>query len=673
MIPKLTASENKILQQVFLKKLEYQTPVQWAEANRVMSSSESRFKGKFSYDRNPYLKEIVDHLQSSSPAHKIAVMKGAQIGFSTGVIENGIGWIIKHAPSNILISAGDETLVKDAITSKIDKMIDSSGLRPLIRNTTNKKRNMQTGDTNKEKQFPGGTLRGRSLQNAGNWRQFSVKYLFVDDIDAGKRADKKEGSTVELINQRAASFGDSAKILYISTPTTKQESLIEPLYLQGDQRKFFVPCPCCGEFIPLEFQLKIKNKYFGIVWDVDQNGNLITGSTRYRCQSCEREFKEDGNKATMLRNGFWKPTAEPKEPNFYSYHISALYSPPGMFNWEHYARQFIKAMRSDTKDADLKTFNNVVLGKTWEAKKIEPKANKISKNTREYEIGIVPNKLSNDDGNGDIILVTCACDLNGLDNSNAKYDYDDARLDYEITAHSQSGATYSIDQGSIGTFQRRKKPEGRVLWSYKHDVPNSVWPEFANIITKQYTTDEGRPVKIAITGVDVGAYSQYVWMFIERMQGQGAIIGLKGDTEVKKVNLVSEDQAYFTKSKMESNMFLLRTNLIKNNLANYMQLEWQQNSDQPDNFMNFPQPSDGKYTVKGFFQQYESEEKKFETNIEGLDTAYKWGKKMDSSQNHFWDCRVYNLALANILMHLISQESKIKYPTWSTFCELMKN
>ena len=73
-------------------------PSVWSEKHRVMTTDVSSFPGQFSYDKTPYLKEIINCLSAEHPARIIAVMKGAQIGFSTGVIENGIGWIISENP-----------------------------------------------------------------------------------------------------------------------------------------------------------------------------------------------------------------------------------------------------------------------------------------------------------------------------------------------------------------------------------------------------------------------------------------------------------------------------------------------------------------------------------------------------------------------------------------------
>ncbi len=648
------------------------TPVEWAETNRVMTSDVSNFAGRFKYDRNPYMMEIVNHLMPSSPARKIAIMKGAQIGVSTCVLENGIGWIIKHAPANILLASADLDLVKEQFETKLDNMIQNSGLRDYIRPNVIKKRNSRTGDTNNSKEFPGGRLYGRSVQNAGKWRQTSFKFGFIDDFEAADRDDSREGSVVNLINQRFASYGSTHKIFYISTPALKKTSNIEPLYEAGDQRKFVMPCPCCGVYIPFEFQLKKDDKIYGIVWDLDDKNKLIEGSVRYRCPECEESFLEAGNKKEMLNTGYWLPTAEPSEPGFFSYHISALYAAPGMYNWEYYVRQFLEASEKKST-AMLKTFKNVVLGETWEDRGKSPKATVISKNTRSYPINIIPYQLSEQDGNGQIVMITCACDLNGFCQGVNK-DYCDARLDYEIIAHSKTGATYSIDAGSIGTFQRGMKPsEDREMWTYKLNHANNVWDKFEEIISRDYKTDHDREVSIMISGVDTGAFTQHAYQFIERMNNKGIwCFGLKGELESQVMRL-TDDTACFKKSKDRNDLILVKTNKLKDTLAENMQIVWNQGTDIecPANFMSFPVPSDNKYTVNGFFEQFESEEKTIEANKNGHSISYKWEKRHNSVRNHFWDCRVYNMALRDIVVWEVLTQAKIKYPTWAEFCTIM--
>ena len=100
---------NEILEACRIK-LSNMLPSEWNEKNRVMTVGVSPFPGRFSYDRTPYLKGIVDCFSPDHPAHTIAAMKGAQVGVSTGVIEAAIGWIISQCPGNILFLTGHQDL-----------------------------------------------------------------------------------------------------------------------------------------------------------------------------------------------------------------------------------------------------------------------------------------------------------------------------------------------------------------------------------------------------------------------------------------------------------------------------------------------------------------------------------------------------------------------------------
>jgi hypothetical protein len=87
--------------------------------------------------------------------------------------------------------------------------------------------------------------------------------------------------------------------------------------------------------------------------------------------------------------------------------------------------------------------------------------------------------------------------------------------------------------------------------------------------------------------------------------------------------------------------------------------------------MNYPQPAKGKYSFKNFFEHYESEERKVESK-DGEGISARWVKKTTISQNHFWDVRVYHIALRDILLSQIFKELKIKNYTWNDYCELVK-
>lgn len=632
-------------------------PSDWTEAHRVMTTDVSAFPGPFRYDRTPYLKEVVDCLSPYHPARVISVMKGSQIGFSTGVIEAGIGWIISENPGNILFLTGNADLTEDAMNKKIDQMIESCGLRHLIRPNTMRKKNMRTGDTSKSKEFPGGSLIANSASNHKFLRQFSVQYGFIDDFDAAKKATKQSGSTTFMIEQRFASFMDKMKLFYISTPELKQTSNIEPLFLLGDQRRWHMPCECCGEYIPWFWEIDIEGgegkEKGGITWKTNNHGQLISGSVGYVCQKCGGFF-DDSNKQDLLMAGEWRPTTEAKKKDYVSYHISSLYAPPGMFNWEIYVGKWLEANPpGGTQKTELQqAFDNLVLGETFVQRGESPKANDLQKNVRNYQVGTIPESLSIRDGNGKIVLLTCACDLNGTEN--------DARLDFEILAWSESGSTYSVRHGSIGTFVpmegSKNKKDDREHFSYDQAKPNNVWTILKKMLKEPITTDTGRRMSIFLTGIDCGHYSVYAYAFLDKAAGYGInAFGLKGK-DVEKHFKLGIDLPPFRIGRERSNLYLVEVNRLKDDLAELMKLKWTRNDgDQPIGFMNYPEPSQGLYGFANYFEHFEAEHRVLETK-EGSAIAARWVKKNSASQNHFWDVRVYNMVLRDILVELIKKD-----------------
>ncbi|MCH9620989.1 MAG: hypothetical protein S4CHLAM20_04030 [Chlamydiia bacterium] len=640
-------------------------PSEWSEQKRIMTSDVSAFPGRFSYDRTPYLREPVDCLSPEHPSRVIAVMKGAQIGFSTGVIENGIGWIIANNPGNILLAARDESLVKKMMDTKIDQMIDSCGIRELIRPNVIRKKNQRTGDTSMSKEFPGGNLSAFSIQKPGRMRQISAKYGFLDDFEAAP-VDKDAGDASALFETRFASYFSKMKLFYISTPEVKQTSNIEPIYDRGDARKYHVPCPCCGDMIEWKWNAKTPdNKHAGITWALDGSGRVIDSSVGYTCQSCG-DFFDERKKYEMLLAGEWKPTKDPEEEGFYSYHISALYSPPGMYDWTHYAKKFIEACppNMSVNIDKYKTFLNTVLGETWEAQGEKPTSKGISLNTRDYKVGVVPAQKSIEDGNGSIVMLTCGSDMNGKE--------DDARLDYEIVAWSESGASYSIEHGSIGTFIPRentlKVKKDRERWSYHHGAKNSVWPKFQDIINREFITDDGDIMKLTVTGLDTGYFTLLAYDFLNSCSG--LVLGLKGkDTD--KFRGLNADTPTFKPARERNDLFLVEVNQIKDILSDSMKLRWDDgDGSQPPSFMNFPEPSDGLYNNKNFFHHFESEHRIVDSKAKGT-SGMKWVKVKTTAQNHMWDCRVYNIVLKDILTYMLCKESKQKI-SWGNYCELIK-
>jgi phage terminase large subunit GpA-like protein len=648
---------------IYISDLE---PSVWFEQNMVMPRG-SAFPGPFSFDLTPYWREPLDCMSKTHPARKVSIMKGAQTGCSASVLTPAVGYTISQNPGNILFLTGHSDLTQEAVV-KIDYMIDNCGLRPLIRPNTLRAKNSRTGDTNTSKEYPGGDMKSGSVTNHNLLRQRDVMVCIVDDFDAAKQGEQSTGSTRMLVEQRLAAYAHKMKLYYVSSPQLKGLSNIEEVFKLGDQRYYNIPCPCCGHLIVLKWTVDLENgEKAGITWKQDEFGKLIDGSVGYICQECAGFF-DDSHKYELNLAGMWVPSCAAEEKNHWSYQLSSLYAPPGMYDWEHYVSKYLQANPpGEAQNVHLyQSFVNVVLGETFEDKGEDIDASELQKNIRSYNIGIVPDSLSQKDGNGHIVLLTCACDLNGL--------VDDARLDYEVLGHSENGSTYSIIHGSIGTFLPRgkNKDEAREKWTYDHDKPNSVWTEFEKIINKQWPTDTGRNMRVLVTGVDTGYCESQAFLFIDKtnVMGRGCyLIGLKGDKESQFIKH-DTDIANFKVGKARPNLYLVQVNGIKDDLARMIKLKWNPQTDarQPYGFMNYPTPMDGLYMYHNYFEHYEAEHRVIEPAKEGKPAASMWKKKNSIVQNHCFDTRIYNLALKDVLMFLIGKEYKTPPITWEQYC-----
>lgn len=645
-------------------------PSEWAEKYRIMSGSDTPFPGPFSYSKNPPLRDIVDCFHYTHPAKKIAIKKGSQFGVTTAVIENAIGWIISENPGNILFLTGHAELTKEAISGKLDNMIDSTGLRKLMKSTAKRVRNNKTGDTNVSKEFPGGSLVSGAAGNHNLMRQRSIKFGIVDDFDAAKRSSKDAGSISALIETRFTAYDSSMKLLYVSTPQIKGDSNIEEAYLLGDQQRLHLPCPLCKEKIVLEWEIDIADtgRKAGITWQLDDNNRVIPESVGYTCQKCEQTFDET-YKQWMLDNYEWIPTAIPSEPGYYSFDLNSLNSASGMISWEGYIYKYLQANPPGQPriEAKWQTFQNTVLAQTYEPPSEDLKANDLMMNNqRSYQIGVLPEQMSIADGNGKIMLLTCAADLNGTE--------DDARLDWEIVAHTESGSTYSIDHGSIGTFVPRegkqKNRADREHWSYHYGKENNVWPEFEKVLARRYETDTGKSMSVQITAIDTAYQDTLVWHHIS--VSNHAIVGVRGNANAKFVNS-GADLPTFKRGRERANLYIIESNVVKDDLADCMKLRWdaKQDDTQPPGYMNFPLTAEEKYSFKNYFSHFEAEKKITEQKDGGI--ATRWIKKDTNVQNHLFDCRCYNMVVRDILLSIVGDSftPKVKNLSWRDYCNLI--
>ena len=417
-------------------------------------------------------------------------MKGVQLGLTVGVLENTIGYYVdavKTAP--VMMVTADAELAKIRMESYVTPMLQFSGLDHLIK-SADEKNTRKTGKTDKKIEWVGGGfLIPFGAQNANKLRSVSIQILLRDEIDGWPDVVGKDGDPIKLSADRTAAYESSRKILDISTPLIKGQSKIEQRFRLGDQRYYFVCCLGCGHPQTLRWRRENPDtgEITGIVWDLDENKNLIPGSVRYLCEKCGHAHTND-DKTRLLSPEYgahWKATAEPSHPHIRSYHISALYSPVGMQTWEACVRKWLEAWDVEHNrprdNGQLQVFYNNVLGETFEIRGEKLRFDTVSTHRRHsYSFGEIPNEWASQFCGSPVQILTCAVDVHADNLAVAVFGWCKDRRSVLVDYWRFSGDTEQLDD--------------QATWGRLQEL----------ILAKTYVADDGKLYRLQLTLIDSG-------------------------------------------------------------------------------------------------------------------------------------------------------------------------
>jgi phage terminase large subunit GpA-like protein len=217
--------------------LHHELPSDFIERVRYLTGDLTPFPGKFSFERFPYFRKIVDCFSPLDPTQEVVLMKGNQMGATTAVLETVLLYNIMADPKAQMYVTADAGLIKTSVQVRIEKMIDNAGARHLIFSQSRKKKGSRnTGDTAIAKEYPGGYLHFFGGRSPARFRGLSYPCALADEVDAFPDSIPKEGTVVDLVRNRTNAYtGSKRKILWTSTPLVKASSKIEELYRAGDQ------------------------------------------------------------------------------------------------------------------------------------------------------------------------------------------------------------------------------------------------------------------------------------------------------------------------------------------------------------------------------------------------------------------------------------------------------
>jgi phage terminase large subunit GpA-like protein len=448
------------------------TVSEWADEFRMLSQKASAEPGRWRTDRTPYLREIMDELSPSSPTQRVVFQAGAQVG-KTETGNNWTGFIIHMSPGPMMLVQPTVDMAKRLSKQRLAPMIEES---PVLRERIAESRSRDSGNTTFTKEFPGGFMLITGANSAVGLRSMPVRFLFLDEIDGFPVDLDGEGDPVNLAERRTTTFA-RRKIFMCSTPTVKDTSRIEREYLASDQRRFFIPCPHCGEFQWL--------KWAQIKWD---DGDPDTA--HYVCEhnGC---IIEEHSKTDFMSRGEWRPTAK-GDARTAGFHLSSLYSPLGWKSWSEIVAEFLAAKGDPPL---LKTWVNTILGETWEDEiAARVGAGELQDRVEFYPPGIAP---------AGVLACTAGVDVQ------------DNRLAVTIHGWGEDEECWLIDHQEI--FGDPAKPE--------------IWKQLANVISTPVEHEAFEPLPIMATCIDSGGHFTHEVYAFAREHRALHVMAVKGQSQ----------------------------------------------------------------------------------------------------------------------------------------------
>jgi len=590
------------------------TPVDWSEENRYLPPGVTSLPGYYDYNVSPFLKEIIGCLDIRSSVREVNFMKGAQIGATTGILENIIGYCMAHVSSApIMLLTADDGLSKRRITKNLIPMINQSGLSELIQSNdpTNKRK---TGKTDQLIEWRGGgSLVPFGAQNADKFRSDSIQYMLMDEVDGYPISVGVDGCPMKLAESRTKGFWLSRKICRLSTPKVKGTSKIAAEFKRGDQRYYQVPCRKCKTRQVLKFRGKNdRGETFGLVWE-SQGTKLKAGSVRYKCKSCGFLHK-NSDKTYLLPRGRWVPTAEPIADDIRSYHLSALYAPAGMYTWDAVVTAWLEAWDDDESRprdlARLQVFYNNELGEPFEQRGNRVTFSNISSHRRSaYKSGQIPNAHAKEFADGEVALLTCAVDVH------------DKHLDVAVIGWAPGKRAYLIEylmfEGLATDLEDQK-----------------TWGALSELIeNKTYSDGNGKRYRIQVTLVDAGHNNALVVGFCE--QYSAAVFPILGRASADKNSQIKEFAPFKTQSGTTG--YKITVDLYKDRWAPALRKSWPGFGTMPLGHFSAPIDTTDKQ-LRELTVEYKRE--KIE-KVSGKRVGYEWYRPSGVRQE-LWDLLVYN-------------------------------
>jgi phage terminase large subunit GpA-like protein len=484
--------------------------------------------GRWRWQSAPYMRGIQDSL-CDPRVPRITLMKGSQIGGTTGGLISMLGYAVHQRPTRVLAYFPSEGDAKKFSRDKLDACFRQS---PALRGSF-------THDSLFEKRFPGGMIFIQSGGTPRTFRQTDAEWVVLDDLDGFELEVGDEGGPVGLADNRLKSYR-RGKRAAISTPTIKDFSAIEDLFDESDQRRFHVPCPHCEARQVLRWGG--RDKPFGFKWDSTSiDGELVPvlDSVAYLCEACGSLIDEK-DKPWMVRTAAeryedhgWVAEHPERSPEHHGFHLPQFVSLFPGASWRSILAQWHGAKGDPGK---LKIVVNQVFAETWEERGEKVDSGKLEGRAEVY-VGRDGEPIEVPDGVG---VLTAGVDVQAN------------RFELLVRGYGLDWESWDIFHERIWGDVQQAEPRGRLL----------------ALLGRGFELDSGMKLPIEATMIDSGHEAAVVYGFVRSLQKR-KIWASKGDKGEPKAELL---QAAVKPNKMGVILWRIGTFPAKRDLFRRLQV-----------------------------------------------------------------------------------------------------
>jgi phage terminase large subunit GpA-like protein len=562
---------------------------QWAERYAVLSKETSAQTGRFR--AFAYQVGIMDAVTDPAVTF-ITVKKSARVGY-TKILDHVVGYYMHQDPSPILMVQPRVEDAEDYSKTEISPMVRDTPVLSVLAGDVKAKDSNQT--ILKKTFLNGSSLSLVGANSPGGFRRITARVVLFDEVDGYPSGGAgSEGDQIALGTKRAETFWNR-KIVIGSTPTVKGVSRIDRSWEESDQRRYFVPCPHCGEMQSLEWGG--PDTAHGFKWDKDEADIGLPDTVYYVCRENGCVI-HDIDKPDMVAAGEWRAS---KPFNGHAgFHIWAGYSLFPNAAWKNLVAEWLRV-----KDDPLarQTFINLVLGECY-----EDRGDKALNETRLLErCEVWPAEVP--DG---VAVLTVGVDTQ------------DDRFEIEVTGWGKNEENWSVDFDVIHGDLETPDP-----WDRLDEHLKRIW----------YRAD-GRGFEAMAVCMDSGGHhTQKVYEFCKARLGR-RVWAIKGESAIGgKRSPVWPTKKPSSRNKASFRPVILGVNAAKDSIRSRLHIEAH-----GPGFMHFPANRDVNY-----FAQLTAERSIRKTSG---GQHYRVWELPPGRANEALDCRVYSYAALCGLLHL---------------------